>query len=112
MLSTLHFLAPIFLPQSFNTPQNAIHGPSLQVFGIVFASFRVPIKFQCRNFGEPCYGLRRAKQLGAIVLLWLADDFFAEPGLQDLGNLDGSVRLLMVFHDRYDGSADCDGGAV
>ena len=50
--------------------------------------------------------------MGAIVLLWLADDFFAEPGLQDLGNLDGSVRLLMVFHDRYDGSADRDGRAV
>ena len=36
MLSALHFLAPIFLPLIFSTPQSVIHGPSLQVFGIVF----------------------------------------------------------------------------
>jgi hypothetical protein len=112
MLSTLHFLAPIFLPQSFSTPQSVIHGPSHQVFGIVSASFRVPVKFQCRNFAEPCYGLRSAKQLRAIVLLWLADDFFAEPWLQDLGHLDGSVCLLMVFHNRNNGSADRNSCAI
>ncbi len=37
MLSALHFLAPIFLPLILSTSQRVIHGPSFQVFDIVFA---------------------------------------------------------------------------